>query len=189
MSRPGRPRTPGHDAAILAAAIELFVESGAAGTSIEAIARRAGVTKPTLYRRWPTKEALLSAALEHARSDDLDRLTAESSLDDVISHTAMLLGRPSFRALIMRLIGAALDYPELVEDYTRRHLRPRLELLHVIIEREIIAGTLPADLPPQVVEDALLGVLGIVLLHPGLTAPEIASRLQAVLTHLTARPA
>lgn len=60
--RPGRPRDPELDAVILKAAIELLCQAGFAGTSVEAVAERAGVGKATIYRRWPTREDLLLAA-------------------------------------------------------------------------------------------------------------------------------
>lgn len=59
----GRPRDPAIDAAIRDAALVLLDEVGSAGLTVEAVARRAGTTKPTIYRRWPTLSALLLDAL------------------------------------------------------------------------------------------------------------------------------
>ena len=64
----GRPRDPVVDQAILRAALELFVEHGIAGASIERIAKRAGVAKTSVYRRWSSREALLAQAIETARN-------------------------------------------------------------------------------------------------------------------------
>lgn len=55
----GSQRNPASQAAILAAAETLLSESGLAGFSIEAVARRAKAGKPTIYRWWPSKAALL----------------------------------------------------------------------------------------------------------------------------------
>lgn len=60
--RPGRPRDPELDGAILRATMELLCEEGFTGTTVEAVAERAGVGKTTIYRRWPTREDLLLAA-------------------------------------------------------------------------------------------------------------------------------
>jgi len=60
--RPGRPRNPELDAIILQATIELLCEAGFTGTTVEAVAERAGVGKATIYRRWATREDLLLAA-------------------------------------------------------------------------------------------------------------------------------
>lgn len=55
----GRPRRPGVSDAILHATIELAAEVGLEGITLNAVADRAGVGRPTIYRRWPSKEALL----------------------------------------------------------------------------------------------------------------------------------
>jgi AcrR family transcriptional regulator len=65
---PGRPRDPQKDVDVLQAARDLLVEHGFQGTTIVAIARRAGVGAPTIYRRWPSREALIEdAAFGHTR--------------------------------------------------------------------------------------------------------------------------
>src|SRR6185437_7433806 len=53
--KPGRPRSADADRAIIEATLELLVESGAAAMAIEHVAARAGVSKATIYRRWPNK--------------------------------------------------------------------------------------------------------------------------------------
>ena len=63
--RAGRPRSAEADTAILAATVDLFVELGFDGMSVEAVAVRAGVGKTTIYRRWPTKEDLVIEAIAH----------------------------------------------------------------------------------------------------------------------------
>ena len=60
---PGRPRDPEVDRRIAQAALDLFAEAGWAGFAMEAVARRAGVGKASLYLRWNTKEALLANAV------------------------------------------------------------------------------------------------------------------------------
>jgi AcrR family transcriptional regulator len=62
---PGRPRDPAIAAAILTAARAVVVERGYEDTTLAEIARRAGVSIPTIYRRWPSKPALLEEAVLH----------------------------------------------------------------------------------------------------------------------------
>jgi AcrR family transcriptional regulator len=68
-ARPGRPRDPAIDKAILDAARDVIAERGYTGASMDAIARTAGVGKDTLYRRWDSKQALviqlLTAMADH----------------------------------------------------------------------------------------------------------------------------
>jgi len=61
----GRPRDAGRDLAILDAALRLLVEVGYDQLSIESVAAEAGVGKPTVYRRYAGKAALVAAAVEH----------------------------------------------------------------------------------------------------------------------------
>ncbi|MFC4006344.1 TetR/AcrR family transcriptional regulator [Nonomuraea purpurea] len=186
IERHGRPRDPENDAAILEAALDLLIERGAAGTSIEAVAQRAGVAKLTVYRRWRAKDDLLMAALEHARAPDMDAAPAGESIDELISSIAELLSRPRFRTLMARVIGASVDYPKLVTAYTERYLQPRLNALAQIAQQAIDAGHLPADTDPSVIMDILASSIGSVLLqHPeDLTAVQIERRLRILLRHI-----
>lgn len=178
----GRPRDPGNDAAILDAALDLLIERGVAGASIEAIARRAGVgSKVTVYRRWQSKEDLLMAALEHARGPEPE--PADTSLDALIDTTAALLSDTRFRTLMIRVIGASVEYPALVDAYTERHLRPRLDTLARTARASVVSGDFPSDTDPAVIEDAFAGAIGVVLLRRD-TAPRIAARLRATLHQL-----
>lgn len=59
----GRPRTPGAEEKILAAALDEYGERGWAGFTMDGVARRAGVGKSTVYLRWPDKDALLTDAV------------------------------------------------------------------------------------------------------------------------------
>ena len=66
--RPGRPRSEQAEQAIIEATLDLFAEQGFEGVCVEAVAARAGVGKATIYRRWPSKEELLLAALGSMKS-------------------------------------------------------------------------------------------------------------------------
>ena len=59
----GRPRSAKADQAILNATLRMLGTQGVAGTTIEGVAADAGVGKTTIYRRWPTKTALILAAI------------------------------------------------------------------------------------------------------------------------------
>lgn len=108
-ARRGRPKDPGKRVAILAAAKRLFASRGLAGTSMEAIASAAGVSKLTLYSHFSRKEALFQQAVvakceEHSPPDSFEfhpgeplrkRLLtiAGGFLDLVMSEDAMNLYR------------------------------------------------------------------------------------------------
>jgi AcrR family transcriptional regulator len=79
----GRPRDPKRRDAILRAAIELISDVGYDRTTVEAIASRAGVSKPTIYRRWPggKKEIVIDAIrLKHEAADTPDQGSLRADL-------------------------------------------------------------------------------------------------------------
>ncbi len=91
-SAAGRPRDPAKDVAVLQATRELLVEEGYQGTTMVAIAKRAGVGAPTLYRRWPTKEALVEdAAFGHPDPVPVPMTTGDL-YTDLRGWVAMFLG-------------------------------------------------------------------------------------------------
>jgi len=62
-ARAGRPRDRGIDAALLKATLSVLKDSGYGGLTLEEVAREAGTTKPAIYRRWPSRQRLVLAAL------------------------------------------------------------------------------------------------------------------------------
>src|SRR5262245_38901809 len=62
-ARAGRPRNRDIDPAVLRGTVAVLDESGYGGLTLEEVARRAGTTKPAIYRRWPSRQRLVLAAL------------------------------------------------------------------------------------------------------------------------------
>jgi AcrR family transcriptional regulator len=62
-ARVGRPRDTQIDVAVLEATLAMLDDSGYGRLTIEEVARRAGTTKPAVYRRWPSRQRLVLAAL------------------------------------------------------------------------------------------------------------------------------
>lgn len=176
LDRGGRPRDPGNDVSILQAALDLLIERGADGASIEAIAQRAGVAKMTVYRRWQSKDELLAAALEHARGADANPPEAPRSLEEHVESVAQQLSNARFRALMARVIGAAVDHPNLVNTYTQRYLQPRLAILGEAARSAIASSQLPPTTDPTVIEDVFFSAIGFALVHGDDTTPEHVTR-------------
>ena len=82
----GRPRREGADEEILAVAREMLSAGGYAELNVDAVAERAGVAKTTVYRRWPSKGALIAALIPPPG----DYADADSVLRDVQSLLAPL---------------------------------------------------------------------------------------------------
>ena len=171
---PGRPRNPVIDQAILRAALELFIEHGVAGASIERIAKRAGVAKTSVYRRWSSREALLAQAIEAARNatgytvDLMDR-TAPQDFVKLLVEACEVVGRPEIRKLMTRLIGSIPDYPKLIEVYRETYYLPRRQAFGHALERVRAAGLLAKDIDLEALADMIIGAVmyRLIMSSPG----------------------
>ena len=167
----GRPRSPVVDQAILGAALELFIEHGVAGASIEKIAKRAGVGKTSIYRRWSSRETLLAQAIEAFRNatgyttELLDR-TPPRDFVKLLIDACEIIARPEIRKLMARLIGSVPDYPMLIEVYREIYYLPRRAAFVRALERVQAAGLLARNTDPETLADMLSGALIYHLLMP-----------------------
>src|ERR1700692_4633642 len=81
----GRPRSERAHQAILTAARELLMESGFAGMRLEPVAGRAGVGKATIYRRWPSKEALVQELLAQLAGPHIAIAESGNTRDELLA--------------------------------------------------------------------------------------------------------
>src|SRR3954467_3208324 len=79
--RVGRPRDPRVDDAGRTATLGVAVEGGCQATSIQAVARRAGVSAPTIYRRWANKSELIEEVVFPAPFIEPTSLTGDLQRD------------------------------------------------------------------------------------------------------------
>ncbi|MDR1634050.1 MAG: TetR/AcrR family transcriptional regulator [Bifidobacteriaceae bacterium] len=132
----GRPVDAGLAPMIVEAVLALLAESGYAGLTTAAVAKRAGVSTATLYRRWPSKRDLLLAAagqVAGSEAEDIDTGSTEGDLRELFAHKRRLLsGR--IGATVVALIGESAHDPELaaimrtgIFDATREHLAAILD--------------------------------------------------------------
>ena len=175
-SAQGRPRDPSVDQAILRAALELFIEHGIAGASIEKIAKQAGVGKTSIYRRWTSREALLAQAIEVARNaagytTDLLEQTSPGDLVKLLVEASEVIAKPEIRKLTARLIGSSPDYPKLIEIYRETYYLPRRQAFVRALERAQTAGLLAENIDLETLADMLIGALTHrLLMYPGANA-------------------
>lgn len=170
----GRPRNPDADHAILQAALELFIERGFEGTSIEQIAKRAGVGKLTVYRRWPSKEELLPQAIEALVAQDVpwpsdEEIAAASPhelVEAALDAAATTASDPSFRALVARVLGSSVSHPALMAAYWQHYLLPRRELTKHLLRRAQKDGAVAEDADLDVLIDMMAGAVMYRVLQP-----------------------
>jgi AcrR family transcriptional regulator len=103
----GRPRDPRIDGAVLHATVDLLGETGYAALSVDAIARRAGTSKPAIYRRWPSKAHLVHEAVfplsDATELPDTGSLTGD--VREMMRRTVAVLTTPAAIAALPGLVG------------------------------------------------------------------------------------
>jgi AcrR family transcriptional regulator len=142
--RPGRPRSEHADQAIMAAALELFAESGPAGLCIEQVAARAGVGKATIYRRWPGKEDMLLDGLAElvAPMPVPQGKSVRADLIALLDAACKEAADPRRVRLVALLQGEGLQYPRLKARYLETVVQPRREALRAVLRRGVATGEL-----------------------------------------------
>jgi AcrR family transcriptional regulator len=158
--RAGRPRSEACDLAIESAVLDLLVEEGFPGVTMEGVAARAGVGKATLYRRWSSKDQLVVDAVarrcgEHVVSPDTGSLRG-----DVVAIGRAMLCKFRLHGAILRAFAAeTARNPALGESFRRTFLDERRAAMRDVLARGVARGELPpyADLE-------LLGDVGSALL-------------------------
>ena len=160
MTELGRPRNKRIDSAVLRATVELLAETGYADLSVDAIARRAGTSKPAIYRRWPGKAHLVHEAVfpisEATAIPETGSLAGD--MREMVRRTAEVLTTPASRAALPGLVGEmAADLTlhsallerfgdilsrglsdRLAEAATRGEVRPDVTAAELV---EVVAGT------------------------------------------------
>jgi AcrR family transcriptional regulator len=163
----GRPRSEKARQAVLEAAADLLLENGLAAVSMDAVAARAGVSKATIYRWWPTKEALALDALynEWAVPPSRDTGSLRGDLLSLLRPWVRLAGRRPYGRAIAALVAEAQTDPGFAREYRARFLTPRRELARAVLRRAIDRGEIPASTKIEVALDLLYGPLYHRLLH------------------------
>ena len=185
--RPGG-RGPKVRRAVLAETLAELSEAGYASLTVEAVARRAGVHKTTVYRRWPDREALVIDALT-------DHVATEVPLPDTGSIDTDLreLARSRVSAMLaqdeqswMRAVLAsdAARLPEIAR-IRRRYAEDRFWRAAPVITRAIDRGELPAGTDPDEVLKTLIAPILLRLLFTAEPVDE-ATADQAAQVALTA---
>lgn len=155
----GRPRDPAINAAILTATRELLTEVGYAGLSMEAVAARARVSKPTLYRRYPSKSVLVFDAVfgktkSIAMPENGDLL---ADLREAYDWAVAEFAAPEARAALPGLLAELSGSPGLAHLVRTRVIEPEYTRVHELLERAQRRGEVRPDADLSLVIDAFIG--------------------------------
>lgn len=176
----GRPRDPRTDTAIMVAARRLLVEIGYDQVSIEAIAREAGVSRPTVYRRWPSKaHVVFEAAFGTVGNTALPAPTGDFDTDlrEFVRGAVNFWREPVVEAAAMGILAERRGDSEL-------HIRTQ-ELLDDKIRAQLAAlirggaaqGAVRPDVDTDVLFDALVGTAFYGALVDGRNPDRLADKL------------
>jgi AcrR family transcriptional regulator len=199
---PGQSRKPAGAAvlqpektdAIVTAFYDLLTESGHDKLTMDRVAARAGVGKAALYRRWRSKEQMLTELVAALGEDqdtpppDLGNL--RDDLRALLADTIDIGNDPLIRQVIAYVIATARSSPELIQAM-RRLPGPSREAAQVILQRAIDRGELAPGTDLQIALDIITGPMWMRVIIAGETLdPDYARRLTAmVLRALGADPA
>ena len=168
-ARRGRPRSERARKAILDAAGELLLQRGLAAVSMDEVAERAGVSKATIYRWWPSKELLAVDALYDewaaAQARVADTGSLRSDLLSLLRPWVRLLGQRPYGRVVAALITQAQRDPAFAEEYRARFVQPRRDQARAFFARAIERAEIPADTNLELAVDLLYGPLYHRLLH------------------------
>jgi AcrR family transcriptional regulator len=159
--RPGRPRSEEARRAVLDAMSDLLQEQTIARVTVEAVAARARVSKATIYRWWPSKEAIAIDAIAAVATPRLAFPDTGSTREDLRAQLCT-----SVQALVSQmgrtyaaLIGAGQDDPALAAAIRERLISERRAQASAALGRGVDRGELRGDLDVDTAIDAIYGAL------------------------------
>ncbi|WP_328535594.1 TetR/AcrR family transcriptional regulator [Streptomyces sp. NBC_00344] len=144
--RRGRPLDDSTTGVILDATLELWGEVGFAAVTIDAVAARAGVSKPTVYRRWSAKRELLITAIERfvAPADIPDLGSFKAEVTEFLRNRGEMYRSPRVRRIMAGMIAACTE-----DEEFHGEVQPFIDrfpaAMRLIIQRGIARGEVRPD--------------------------------------------
>ena len=157
--RPGRPRSPAADQAIVDAALAVFAEEGFDGLTMEGVATRAGVGKATVYRRYPGKAELLiraASCLSDTEAPEPDTGSLRGDLAAIAGNLVHLLTATVAGRCVPELVAALPRCDQLADEHRRFTAARRRHTVHAV-ERAVARGEIAPDTDAGLVADLLAG--------------------------------
>jgi AcrR family transcriptional regulator len=165
----GRPRDPDIDDEILAASAAIVAESGLSCLTMDAVARRAGVAKATIYRRFPGKVDLIAATcgvIAPPLPDAPDTGNVRDDLIEIMGRVVDLFGDSAGDRMMPSVIAASATNPDVREALSRFSSNRRSRLAKVL-RRAAARGELVDDIDVDLIADQLVGAVVYRLLVTG----------------------
>lgn len=180
----GRPRDVAIDAAVLDAVSTLLEDSGYSSLAVERVARRAGVSKTAVYRRWPTRQHLVLAELQR-RLGHVDAVDTGCTVCDLTEALGLFAGTfacmgPSFLSALLADCSADTDLRQAFMDTL---FTPPRQVVHATLLRAVDRGDLRPDADLGLVVDSLASMIFYRLLfgHAPVTDDAIGEAVDTLL--------
>ncbi|MFJ4876957.1 TetR/AcrR family transcriptional regulator [Streptomyces sp. NPDC088745] len=157
----GRPRDAALDRALLEATLEVLYEKGYGGLTTSAVAKRAGVSTATLYRRWKSKDDLVvgtAVRWAHDLGPGEDTGTLSGDLTALLTDKARTLDGPGGRLLHV-LIGESAHNRALAQVLDDAVVQPVRDRAGALIERAVGRAEIPPVADPHVLADLVVGAM------------------------------
>ena len=176
----GRPRSDRAHRAILDAFLQQLIADGFADLRLEHVAAQAGVGKATIYRRWPSKEALaldllMRLAAPHLAIEDVGDTRAE--LLAAVTNAMRAVAETPFGPVIRALLSQIAINPALGDPFRASVVQERRDEVARVIARGISRGDLRADADVDVATELLVGPVYFRLMFGGELSQDFAERV------------
>lgn len=161
LIRRGRPRSASVEVSILEAAYRLLADGGLSAASVEAVARSSKASKMTIYKWWPSREALLIDAFLRQASLTLP-LPEDGEPIEVLRHHAEAYAEAlntAFGRVQLAVICECISNTGSAREFTHRYLNQRRDRAVRIILAGQASGTISAAAPAAALYDRIYGTL------------------------------
>jgi AcrR family transcriptional regulator len=176
----GRPRSGQAHRRILDATRELLSEGGFADLRLEHVAARAGVGKATIYRHWPSKEALAQELLAELAAPHIAVAESGDTRDELLAavvNPMRAVTDTPFGPVIRALLSQIAVNPSLGDPFRATVVRSRREEIARVVARGIERGDLRPDADAAIATELLVGPVYFRLMFGGELTLEFANRV------------
>lgn len=146
VNRRGRPRSAAVREKVVRAAAELALDGGSGAATVDAIAKRAEVSRTTIYKWWPSASAIVLEGLLDAVRDSIVRPPGSSTVQALVHHVRALfdiLADPAVGPLLRNVIAASASDPAIERALLDQWIAPRRAAVAVTLREAVTAGDLP----------------------------------------------
>jgi AcrR family transcriptional regulator len=160
----GRPRDPALDEAIILAARARLVQDGYSRMTLGDIAADAGVSRPTLYRRWDNKLDLVADAMDYGfrrQRDlydiDISSLEPREALVEAVRRLDPAYFNPDAMVLMGNFAGEVARTPELFQMLCKHAVEPRVTLVENVLSQLQERGAVSEDIDKHTIATMCFG--------------------------------